>query len=355
MRRDKVPFLSGCESRPATVAPALKDLVRILRDKTTRRHFSPQLAAQIDLGFEIAELAKQDIEAGEEPLGALAELISQCVRRDADWKEFYVSRMDAIIVDRREEHILQSYVTELDAATAYLAGDYEDATSTIQTFLDTSSVAADDKGWYLQEMARYNWRGNRAESERLQKAAHKNNRKLLKLPTMATITRLTTISQKRIERVAEWVRDRGDYAGLEASISDILSDLTASGSGAVRDGLPAERRARPRPVDEPDERCGWTSYWARGYARATVCLNVDAAGGAGHDRSDGVRGAAANVEGCVRRGRGVESARVAPRAPVRLGREAHHGGEPVCGGFAGCRARGGGPRGKLGAARRLAQ
>ena len=55
--------------------------------------------------------------------------------------------------------------------------------------------------------------------------------------------------------------------------------ITASGSGAVRDGLPAERRARPRPVDEPDERCGWTSYWARGYARATVCLNVDAAGG----------------------------------------------------------------------------
>ena len=137
-----------------------------------------------------------------------------------------LSRMDAIIVDRREEHILQSYVTELDAATAYLAGDYEDATSTIQTFLDTSSVAADDKGWYLQEMARYNWRGNRAESERLQKAAHKNNRKLLKLPTMATITRLTTISQKRIERVAEWVLDRGDYVGLEASISDILSDLS---------------------------------------------------------------------------------------------------------------------------------
>ena len=202
------------------------DLVRILRDRTTREYFSPQMNAQIDLGFEIAELAKQDIETGKDPFAAFVELISQCVRRDGDWKEFYVSRMNEIAVDRHEGQILQSYVAELDAATAYMAGDYEDAANTIQTVLDKSSVEVDDHGWYLQEMARYNWRGNRAESERLQKAAHKSNRKLLRLPTMATITKLTTISQKRIERIAEWVKDRGDYSGLEASISDVLSDLT---------------------------------------------------------------------------------------------------------------------------------
>ncbi len=85
-------------------------------------------------------------------------------------------------------------------------------------------MGPDDRGWYLQEMARYTWAGDRVESDRLQKAAHKQNKKLLKPRSGVAVARLT-VSQGRVERIVQWVKERGDYEGLNASVTDILNDL----------------------------------------------------------------------------------------------------------------------------------
>ena len=59
------------------------DLVRMLRDRTTRRYFSSQMVTQIDLGFEIAGMAKQEIEEdNKDPKSALRDLMVQCLHRD---------------------------------------------------------------------------------------------------------------------------------------------------------------------------------------------------------------------------------------------------------------------------------
>ena len=90
---------------------------------------------------------------------------------------------------------------------------------------ETSIESDDDRGWYLQEMARYNWRTNREESEHLQITAHKKNRMLLKPPSGVTIAKLEIISQGRIERIINWIGNYEDYTELNANISDILSNL----------------------------------------------------------------------------------------------------------------------------------
>lgn len=74
-------------------------------------------------------------------------------------------------------------------------------------------------------MARYNWRTDREESERLQIAAHKKNRMLLKPPSGVTIAKLEIISQGRTERIINWVRNCENYTDLNAKITDILSSL----------------------------------------------------------------------------------------------------------------------------------
>ena len=200
------------------------DLVRILRDPATRRYFSPQMVAQIDLGFEIAAMVKQDIEAGEDPFAGLKGLLSQCLRRDADWKVFYVEQMNEITLASPDNAVLRVYGAELEAERAFHAGDCSAAAEVIQRLLDGSSMGSDDRGWYLQEMARYSWKIDRAESDRLQRAAHKHNRKLLKPRSGVAVARLT-VSQGRIERIVEWVKERGDYGGLNASVTDVLNDL----------------------------------------------------------------------------------------------------------------------------------
>jgi len=74
-------------------------------------------------------------------------------------------------------------------------------------------------------MARYQYRANRPESQRLQIAAHKKNRLLLKPASGVTVAKLTIVSQGRIERIKTWIGKFYDYAQLEVVISDIISRL----------------------------------------------------------------------------------------------------------------------------------
>ena len=201
------------------------DLVRLLRDKKTRRYLSSQMAAQIELGLEIADMAKQEIEDDADSRTVLNSLVLQCCNRDGDWKAFYVTRMDQVVPSGANEAVLRAYAAELKAEQAYAIGDYSLASSSLQRLLDSGSIGGEDKGWYLQEMARYNWRTDRTQSKRLQVAAHKQNHMLLKPPDGITVTKLTIVSQGRVERIAKWIGAFGSYSELDASISDILSRL----------------------------------------------------------------------------------------------------------------------------------
>jgi replicative superfamily II helicase len=183
------------------------------------------MAAQIDLGLEIADMARQEIEDDAKPPDAFLGLIRQSLNRDADWKAFYVERMGKIRPRGANEQVLRLYAAELAAEEAYNAGDYASASEALQKLLDSGAVNNADKGWYLQEMARYHYRSNRTEFDRLQIAAHKSNRLLLKPPSGVTVAKLTILSQGRIERIAKWVSNFGSYSDLDISVSDILGRL----------------------------------------------------------------------------------------------------------------------------------
>ena len=94
-----------------------------------------------------------------------------CVRRDEDWKAFYVEKMSMVKPRGANEHVLRIYAMELAAEEFYRDSDYVTASEKLQTLLDSGVVNADEKGWYLQEMARYHYRSNRTESQQLQAAA----------------------------------------------------------------------------------------------------------------------------------------------------------------------------------------
>jgi replicative superfamily II helicase len=193
--------------------------------KLTGRFLSPQVSKQIEIGLEVAEMARQDVDGGEKPGSAFAALIKQCVTRDPEWKAFYAEQMDGIVPRGPNESVLKLYAAELAAEEAYLAGDYASASDRLQKIMDDGHVDNDDKAWYLQERARYGYRTERAESHKLQIAAHKKNRLLLKPPTGVTVTKLTVVSQGRAERIAQWVGAFGTYAEMDVTVSDILGRL----------------------------------------------------------------------------------------------------------------------------------
>ena len=74
-------------------------------------------------------------------------------------------------------------------------------------------------------MARFNYPADRVESNRLQLAAHSANRMVMRSPQGFKVAKLTVISQGRVERIADWIRDHGDYAQLDIALGDILGRL----------------------------------------------------------------------------------------------------------------------------------
>jgi len=196
------------------------DLVRLIREKATRRFLSPQIDKQIQIGLDVAEMASQEVNDGEEPAKAFSTLINQCLKRDPDWKTYYAEQMGGIVPRGPNEGVLR-----LAAEEAYVAGDYAGASDRLQRLMDESHVEKDDKAWYLQERARYHYRTERTESQNLQVAAHRKNRMLLKPPSGVTVTKLTVVSRGRAERIAAWVRAFGTYADMDVTVSDILGRL----------------------------------------------------------------------------------------------------------------------------------
>lgn len=201
------------------------DITRLIRDRESRKYLSPQMSTQIEIGLEIAGMAKQEIEEGEAPTNAFNNLARQCLNRDEDWKAFYIEQMEKVKPTGANERILRVYAAELAAEQAYINGDYAGASEKLQRLLDSGLIDSEDKAWYLQEMARYYFRSNRTEYERLQIAAHKGNRLLLKPPSGVTVAKLTIVSQGRVERIAAWVSEFEDYAQMDVNLSDILARL----------------------------------------------------------------------------------------------------------------------------------
>lgn len=201
------------------------DITRLLREKRSRKHVSSQLAKQIEIGLQLAEMADEEIQEGKQPIIALQGLVNQCLGRDAGWKAFYSEQMADVKPSLPNDHILQSYVAELEAEITYSKGDYQGAVTKLQGFLDKGVIDRADVGWYLQAMARYQYRVNRTESVRLQLAAHAANHLLLLPSAGVTITKLTLVSQGRMERIIGWITKFENYQQLDVTLSDILGRL----------------------------------------------------------------------------------------------------------------------------------
>jgi replicative superfamily II helicase len=201
------------------------ELTRLLRDKHSRAYLSSQMEAQITMGLEIAELAQEEAKAGGTAEESIGGLIRQSLGRDEGWKDFYISRMEEVRPKGPNGDVLETYSVELEAERDFGLGNYASAAVKIQALLDRSSVSTDDRGWYLQTMARYQFQSDRTQSEKLQVSAHKANRYVLKPDAGITVTKLNLVSHGRVERIIAWAQRFDGYGQLEVELSDILVSL----------------------------------------------------------------------------------------------------------------------------------
>lgn len=201
------------------------ELVKFIRAKASREYFSLQTRTQIDIGFQVAEFAKEEIDNGAKPIEALQRLIQQSLSRDDGWKEFYIEKMDEMSEEQEKDRMLEMFELEKKADEFYLRGDFNAAVKTIQNLIDSHIDTEEDQGWYLQEMARLVYPLSKIESNKYQVIAHRKNTYLLKPKEGMEITKFPAISLKRIENVMGWIRTHDSYDELYLEIDDLLSKL----------------------------------------------------------------------------------------------------------------------------------
>src|SRR5258708_23591576 len=114
--------------------------------------------------------------------------------------------MNALANDQSSPAILDIFKRELAAELSAQRGEIQKAVSELQTLIDTQIPDQGDKCWYLQEMARYSFRSSKVESNRLQVAAHRGNRYLMKPRTGVEFTPLQAVSQKQVESIMAWIK-----------------------------------------------------------------------------------------------------------------------------------------------------
>jgi len=205
------------------------DLVQAVRSAAVRRYYSSQTKMQLEIGLEIAEFAKEDIADGVDPPSAFAGLLKKLLDRDEGWKEFYVERMSKVKTESPAKKMLTVFSEEAKAESLCEAGRGDEAADVLQAMVDSMKFSSEEKGWYLQEMARYKYRQSKADSAKLQVAAHTANRYLLKPQAGVTVKKLEVVPMRRVEAIASWAAQSPNYEDLTIRVEGILTGLRFGG------------------------------------------------------------------------------------------------------------------------------
>lgn len=96
----------------------------------------------------------------------------------------------------------------------------------MQRLIDGLNVDDTEKGWYLQQLARYTYPTSIAESIKIQKSAFKKNTQLLKPSTGIDYTKISYIHQDRLNNIRTYMRKFSDYSELFLSVNATLDNLS---------------------------------------------------------------------------------------------------------------------------------
>lgn len=201
------------------------DLVKFAKSPTTSKYFSNQTRKQIEIGIQIAEFANEDADE-EDPYKVLIGVMTQALRRDEGWKDYYIEEMNDIEVDINKTGVYDVLEKEYQAEKYFAMGEFDKACRIAQELCDKFVNDNLERGWYLQQLARFKYRSSKTESNEFQKSAFKKNLQLLKPREGINYKKIEFINENRVIRIRQWMSQYKDYQEMMISIEGILQNLS---------------------------------------------------------------------------------------------------------------------------------
>lgn len=208
------------------------DLIKFAKSQLSSKYFSSQTRKQIEIGIQVASFANEE-SSNETPYKVLVNLMNQALSRDEGWKEYYSEEMDSIEIDLERGEIYETLKNEHDAEKQFMIGEYENACNLMQKLCDQFSDDDLERGWYLQQLARYKYRTSKVESNKIQKSAFQNNLQLLKPKEGINYKKIEFVNENRVRRIREWMTKYENYEEMMISVDGTLQNLSF--------GMPSEK------------------------------------------------------------------------------------------------------------------
>lgn len=208
------------------------DLIKFVKSPLTSKYFSPQTRKQIEIGMQLAEYAIEDAE-DQSPLKLLTNLMYQAIDRDEGWKEYYTEEMEGLGDESGSDKIHEYLKMEYEAERFCFIGEYGKACKIAQNLCDSSDNDSNEKGWYLQMLARYLYYTSRSESNKIQKTAFQKNLQLLKPREGIDYKKLEFINENRVSRIKDWMESHKSYENMMIALDGMTQDLSF--------GMPSEK------------------------------------------------------------------------------------------------------------------
>lgn len=210
------------------------DLVKFLRSSRTNKYFSDQTQRQIEIGLEIAEMAKDDVDVTESPFKVISSLLIQAiVKRDPSWKAFYHEKMNNIKVSSRDTNIYDLLEKERIAEEWLFKNDPEKSVEIFQEIIDNNCNSEHEKAYYLQQMSRSMYSLSKSKANALQKVAFTKNKQLLKPKEGISYNKVEFIDNNRVQNIIKWIKKNGSFDDMMLSVNEIFCNLTF--------GMPSEK------------------------------------------------------------------------------------------------------------------
>lgn len=202
------------------------DIEKFMRGILTRKYFSSQTQKQIEIGFEVAKMAKEDIREDDQPMKQIVSLIIQILKRDEGWKEYYTSEMNEIVQENVENRIYKRYAEENDLEKLFSQGEYELAVERTQKFIDNFISDDLEKGWYLEQMARYAYMYSTDKAETFQKSAFRKNPQLLKPKDGIAYSKISFLNENRMINFKKNISKYGSFDEFNLYINEVIENLS---------------------------------------------------------------------------------------------------------------------------------
>lgn len=206
------------------------DLVRFVRNPRFQQYFSGQTLAQIKIGISTSNDAKSEYKESEKiDYNPLFDLMKQSINRNEDWKEYYKEQMERVDYSETLPKDLDFLVKKNKIMEMIVDPivKIEKLTQRLQDFIDNYCSLSEEKGFYLQLLARATYNYSKSQSTKYQTAAYKKNHSLLLPNSINPVEKINPlIAVKRIDNIINQVKSYKNFENFMNAANEIFSSLS---------------------------------------------------------------------------------------------------------------------------------